>query len=184
MSLVLATCGVDVWIQWVVFTAVSAITCDAEGRLYVLDAERGLVHIMKATDYARNFHDAVDLYNIGDYKGSALLWQHIMAVGGTSFYAENYLAQCLYEQGDYAGAAEHYQLAGNIDGYSDAYWQIRNDDIAMLLPYVVAAVVVCSAGVSALPQPMAVSMRLSRVITHISMLTRRRIGFMMENLLK
>ena len=125
-----------------VFTAVSAITCDAEGRLYVLDAERGLVHIMKATDYARNFHDAVDLYNIGDYKGSALLWQHIMAVGGTSFYAENYLAQCLYEQGDYTGAAEHYQLAGNIDGYSDAYWQIRNDDIATLLPYVVAAVVV------------------------------------------
>ena len=25
MSLVLATCGVDVWIQWVVFTAVSAV---------------------------------------------------------------------------------------------------------------------------------------------------------------
>lgn len=125
-----------------VFTTVSAITCDEDGRLYVLDAERGLVHILKATDYARNYHDAIDLYNAGDYEGSALLWQHIKAVGGTSFYAENYLGQCLYEQGDYKNAAVHYKLAGNIDGYSDAYWQIRNDDIAALLPYIVAAIVI------------------------------------------
>ena len=125
-----------------VFTTVSAITCDEDGRLYVLDAERGLVHILKATDYARNYHDAIDLYNAGDYEGSALLWQHIKAVGGTSFYAENYLGQCLYEQGDYKNAAVHYKLAGNIDGYSDAYWQIRNDDIAELLPYIVAAIAV------------------------------------------
>ena len=125
-----------------VFTTVSAITCDEDGHLYVLDAERGLVHILKATDYAKNFHDAIDLYNLGDYEGSALLWQHIKAVGGTSFYAENYLGQCLYEQGDYKEAATHYKMAGNIDGYSDAYWQIRNDDIAKLLPYLLMAIVI------------------------------------------
>ncbi len=125
-----------------VFTTVSAITCDEAGRLYVLDAERGLVHILKATDYARNYHDAIDLYNSGDYEGSALLWQHIKAVGGTSFYAENYLAQCLYEQGNYEGAAAHYRQAGNTAGYSDAYWQIRNNDIAAMLPYIVIVLAV------------------------------------------
>ncbi len=125
-----------------VFTTVSAITCDEEGRLYVLDAERGLVHILKATDYAENYHDAIDLYNIGDYAGSALLWQHIKAVGGTSFYAENYLAQCLFEQGNYEDAAAHYRQAGNISGYSDAYWQIRNDDIGAMLPYLVIALAI------------------------------------------
>lgn len=123
-----------------VFTTVSAITCDEAGRLYVLDAERGLVHIFKATDYARNYHEAIDLYNSGDYAGSALLWQHIKAVGGTSFYAENYLAQCLFEQGNYEAAAAHYRQAGNIDGYSEAYWQIRNNDIAKFLPYIVVAI--------------------------------------------
>lgn len=125
-----------------VFTTVSAITCDEDGRLYVLDAERGLVHIMKATDYARNYHDAIDLYNKGDYAGSAQLWQHIKAVGGTSYYAETYLGQCLYEQGDYENAAIHYRLAGNIDGYSDAYWQIRNNDIAAILPYLLLIIAV------------------------------------------
>lgn len=125
-----------------VFTTVSAITCDEDGRLYVLDAERGLVHIMKATDYTRNYHDAIDLYNRGDYEGSALLWRHIKAVGGTSYYAENYLGQCLYEQGEYRDASIHYKLAGNIDGYSDAYWQIRNEDIGVMLPYIIAAIVI------------------------------------------
>lgn len=125
-----------------VFTTVSAITCDEDGRLYVLDAERGLVHIMKATDYTRNYHDAIDLYNRGDYEGSALLWRHIKAVGGTSYYAENYLGQCLYEQGEYKDAAIHYKQAGNISGYSDAYWQIRNEDIGAMLPYVVTAILV------------------------------------------
>jgi len=124
-----------------VFTTVSAITCDESGRLYVLDAERGLVHIMKPTDYAKNFHDALALYNLGDYEGSAQLWRHIKAVGGTSYYAENYLGQCLFEQGDYKAAAEHYKLAGNRDGYSDAYWQIRNEDIANIFPYVMVVVV-------------------------------------------
>lgn len=125
-----------------VFTTVSAITCDEEGRLYVLDAERGLVHIMKPTDYAENYHEAIELYNAGDYKRSATLWQHIKAVGGTSYYAENYLGQCYFEQGDYEKAAEHYKLAGNRDGYSDAYWQIRNKDIAAIFPYLVVVLAV------------------------------------------
>ena len=125
-----------------VFTTVSAITCDEEGRLYALDSERGLVHVLKATDYAKNYHDAIDLYNSGDYEGSALLWQHIKAVGGTSFYAENYLAQCLFEQGNYEAAAAHYRQAGNTEGYSEAYWQIRNNDIAKLLPYIVIALLI------------------------------------------
>ena len=125
-----------------VFTTVSAITCDENGHLYVLDAERGLVHIMKATDYAKNYHDAIDLYNLGDYEGSAQLWKHIKAVGGTSYYAENYLGQCLFEQGDYKGAANHYKQAGNIDGYSDAYWQIRNDDIAAVFPFIMIFILI------------------------------------------
>lgn len=125
-----------------VFTTVSAVTCDEEGRVYVLDAERGLVHVMRPTDYAESYHEALALYDIGDYDGSAQLWKHINAVGGTSYYVENSLGQCLYEKGDFKQAAEHYKLAGNRDGYSDAYWQIRNNQISAVLPYVIAVLVV------------------------------------------
>ena len=129
-----------------VFTTVSAVTCDETGRLYVLDAERGLVHIMKPTDYAESYHEALNLYDKGDYAGSIELWKHINAVGGTNYYVENSLGQCLFEKGDFKQAAEHYKLAGNRDGYSDAYWQIRNEQLGDILPYVAAVLVVFFVG--------------------------------------
>lgn len=129
-----------------VFTTVSAISCDEEGRLYVLDSERGLVHIMKPTSYAESYHQALEHYNDGNYEASEELWKHINSVGGTTYYAENSLGQCLYEQGEYEDAAAHYKLAGNRDGYSDAYWQIRNDQIAAAAPYLIVAIIVIVLG--------------------------------------
>lgn len=125
-----------------VFTTVSAITCDEDGRLYVLDAERGLVHIMKPTSYAESYHQAMEYYNKGEYDKCEEVWKHIISVGGTTYYAENNLAQCMFEQGKYEDAAVHYKIAGNRDGYSDAYWQIRNDQIAAAAPYVIVALIV------------------------------------------
>jgi len=125
-----------------VFTTVSAISCDEEGRLYALDAERGLVHIMKPTSYAESYHQAIEYYNEGNYDASEEVWKHINSVGGTTYYAENSLAQCMYEQGKYEEAAVHYKIAGNREGYSDAYWQIRNDQIAAIAPYVIIAILV------------------------------------------
>ena len=125
-----------------VFTTVSAISCDEEGRLYVLDAERGLVHIMKPTSYAESYHQAIENYNVGNYDASEELWKHINSVGGTTYYAENSLAQCMFEQGKYEEAAAHYKIAGNRDGYSDAYWQIRNDQIAAAAPYIIVVAIV------------------------------------------
>lgn len=125
-----------------VFTTVSAITCDESGRLYVLDAERGLVHIMKPTDYAESYHEALNLYDKGEYEGSIERWKHINAVGGTNYYVENNLGQCLFEKGNFKQAAEHYKLAGNREGYSEAYWQIRNEQLGEIVPYAAALLVV------------------------------------------
>ncbi|MBO5200474.1 MAG: hypothetical protein J6B93_04255 [Clostridia bacterium] len=124
-----------------VFTTVSAITCDDEGRLYVLDGERGLVHIMRPTDYAETYHEAISLYNLGKYEESAQLWRHIAAVGGAGYYVENSLAQCLFEEQEYELAVAHYKLAGNKEGYSEAYWQIRNDQIGILVPYAIGGII-------------------------------------------
>ena len=124
-----------------VFTNVSAICCDEKNRLYVLDFERGLVHVMHPTDYATTFHTAMELYNKGKYEESAELWKHIAAVGGSSYYAENSLAQCLFENKDYAGALEHFKIAGNREGYSNCYWQLRNEQISKAIPYVIVVVV-------------------------------------------
>lgn len=125
-----------------VFTNVSAICCDEDNKLYALDFERGIVHVMHPTDFAQTYHKAIELYNSGKYNDSADLWKHIAAVGGSSYYAENSLAQCLFEAKDYKTALEHYKIAGNREGYSDCYWQIRNDQISKAVPYVIVVLAV------------------------------------------
>lgn len=125
-----------------VFTNVSAICCDEDNKLYVLDFERGIVHVMHPTDYAKSYHQAIDLYNKGKYAEGADLWKHVAAVGGSSYYAENSLAQCLYEGQNYKEALEHYKIAGNREGYSECYWQIRNEQISKAVPYIIIAIIV------------------------------------------
>ncbi len=125
-----------------VFTNVSAICCDSDNKLYVLDYERGIVHVMHPTDYAKSYHEAIELYNKGKYEEGANLWKHVAAVGGSSYYAENSLAQCLYEGQNYKEALKHYKTAGNREGYSECYWQIRNEQISKAVPYIIIAVIV------------------------------------------
>lgn len=125
-----------------VFTNVSAICCDDDNKLYVLDFERAIVHVMHPTDYAKSYHQAIQLYNEGKYQEGAEFWKHVASVGGSSYYAENSLAQCLYENRNYTEALEHYKIAGNREGYSECYWQIRNDQISKAIPYIIIAVIV------------------------------------------
>jgi hypothetical protein len=55
---------------------------------------------------------------------------------------ENGLGNCAFQRHDYQTAASRYKLAENREGYSDAYWQIRNVQLGELLPWLVTAAVV------------------------------------------
>ena len=123
------------------FTTVTGIACNSDGRLYVLDGERGLVHVMNPTGFADAVHEAMKQYNQGQYAESKVLWESISAIGGLSYFAENSLAQCLYQLRQYDEAAIHYRIAGNRSGYSQAYWHIRNQSLYDLLPYAIAVIV-------------------------------------------
>ena len=124
------------------FSKVSAIDCDSEGNLYVLDRERGLTHMFAPTAFANMVHSAIEAYNSGRYTQCEQLWQSIKRISGSCQMVENGLANCAFQRYDYETAAHYYRLAENRKGYSDAYWQIRNKQISQLLPYVLVAAVV------------------------------------------
>lgn len=122
------------------FTKVSAIDCDEQGNLYLLDQERGLAHAFSPTSYADAVHNALDAYNAGRYTECEQLWQSVKRISGSCQMVENGLGNCAFQRHDYETAAQYYKLAENRDGYSDAYWQIRNDQLSQILPYVLVAV--------------------------------------------
>ena len=124
------------------FTTVSAMDCDEDGRLYVLDAERGLVHVFAPTELADYVHSAMKAYNEGHYQESREIWQQVRRIAGSCQMVENGLGDCYLQLQDFEAAASYYRLAENRDGYSDAYWQIRNGQLARLLPYLAGAILV------------------------------------------
>ena len=124
------------------FSKVSAIDCDEQGNIYVLDRERGLTHLFSPTAFANMVHEAIDAYNSGRYTQCEQLWQSIKRISGSCQMVENGLANCAFQRYDYETAAYYYQLAENRKGYSDAYWQIRNDQLSQLLPYALVAIIV------------------------------------------
>lgn len=125
------------------FTKVAAIECDEEGNLYILDQERGLMHIFTPTAFANSVHAALDAYNAGRYQESRTIWESVRRISGSCQMVENGIANCAFQQHDYETAADYYELAENREGYSDAYWQIRNKQLSKILPWVLAAVVLC-----------------------------------------
>lgn len=124
----------------------SSVSTDEYGNVYVLDSERDIVHVLCPTAMATAVHEAMDLYNNGHYEDSKTVWEHVSLIIGNSRISENGIANCLFQLEDYEGAADHYHTAENRDGYSDAYWQIRSEQIKLVIPYVLAAIILLLIG--------------------------------------
>lgn len=127
------------------FTKVSAIDCDEKGNLYILDQERGLLHTFSATSFSDSVHTALDAFNAGRYTESEQIWEGIRKISGSCQMVENGLANCAFQRQDYKTAAYYYQQAENRIGYSDSYWEIRNEQISQLLPWILAGICVIAA---------------------------------------
>lgn len=108
------------------FTYAAAITCDENGYLYVLDKEKAMVQVFYPTQFALMTYSAIAKMEQGDYQSAGLVWKELLTLNGMSRIAHNGYAKALYFQGDYAGAMEHFRLAGNKEDYSEAFWEIRD----------------------------------------------------------
>ncbi|HEY8542140.1 MAG TPA: YIP1 family protein [Pseudothermotoga sp.] len=108
------------------FSVAVAITTDENGNLYVLDRERGLVHIFVPTEYANILHKALNLYEEGKYLESKKYWEQVMTYDGYSKIAHHGLGKAYFQEGDYNRAALHFKEAFSRRDYSDAFWELRN----------------------------------------------------------
>ncbi|MEN6589978.1 MAG: YIP1 family protein [Fervidobacterium sp.] len=108
------------------FTVVSGICVDENDNLYVLDSERGLVHVFVPTLYTNEIHKALILFSDGKYSDSKQKWEDVLKYDGYSKIAHLGLGKAYFQEGDYEQAALHFKIADEREEYSDAYWEIRN----------------------------------------------------------
>ena len=108
------------------FTTVSAIDVDAEDRLYVLDSASGMIQVFEPTEFTRLLHDALYLYSIGRYTESKEPLQQVLDMNSLFDVANRAMGRAYFQEEDYETALKYARLAKDQDGYSDAYWEIRN----------------------------------------------------------
>ena len=108
----------------------TGIVTDTQGNLYVLDAgANSFIQVYQRTVFVDLVHEAVTLFNDGKYIESKDLWQEILRQNSSFALAHSALGYALAKEGNYKDALEEFFDAKDYKGYSDTYWQIRNESI-------------------------------------------------------
>ena len=128
------------------FTTVTAVDVDAEDRLYVLDSAAGMIQVFEPTEFTRLLHEALYLYSVGRYTVSKEPLQAVLNMNSLFDVANRAMGRAYFQEENYGEALRYARLAKDTDGYSDAYWEIRNQ----WLKRNVAKLILGAAGLGAL----------------------------------
>ncbi|MGD9909789.1 MAG: YIP1 family protein [Candidatus Izemoplasmatales bacterium] len=104
----------------------SAIAVDEYQNLFVIDMGRSEIITYQPSNFSLLVHQAIDLYNEGNYTDSTALFEEILYQNDNFALAHSALGKAYYQAGDYSSALVEYQKASDISGYSETYWKIRD----------------------------------------------------------
>lgn len=105
---------------------VSGIAIDTEDRIYVLDSDKCQIQVYEPTEFTDLLHEALYLYSKGRYTESKEPLAQILEMNSMFDYANKAMGRAYFQEENYEMALKYAKLAKDYDGYSDAYWEIRN----------------------------------------------------------
>ncbi len=108
------------------FNIPSAIAVDQGFNIYVLDSANKELQIFIPTAFASLVHSALYYYQQGNYIESKEPWEEVLKMNDLFDLAHSGLGNAYYSLGDYEEALEEYYVSFDREGYSDAYWEVRN----------------------------------------------------------
>jgi tetratricopeptide (TPR) repeat protein len=104
----------------------TGIATDDVGNLYILDKGNNSIYVYQRTVFVDLVHQAVTLFNDGKYLESKPLWEEINRQNTSFAFAHTALGMALTKEGDFESALQEFYDAKDYQGYSMAYWEIRN----------------------------------------------------------
>ncbi len=106
----------------------SALTVTKDGKyLYALDKELNLLIKYRITPYAQAVFQGVKKYKDGLYLESENDWKEVLRYNSNFILGYRSLAKAEFKKGNYATSLQMFMIAEDKQGYSEAYWQIRNE---------------------------------------------------------
>ncbi len=124
-----------------------AVGTPDDGRVMVLDKNYSMVIIYERTDFANLVFGAVDYYKDGLYLEGEGMWNEVLRYNSNFILAYKALARANMKRSDYGTALSQFKYAEDRTGYSEAFWQIRNEWLENNLLWVIIVALVIVAAV-------------------------------------
>lgn len=108
-------------------TRAEAIQIGTDDKIYILDSEKAQIQVYEPTEFTRLLHEALYLFSKGRYTESKMPLSRVLEMNNLFDYANMAMGRALIQEEDYENALHYSKLSKDFDGYSDAFWEIRND---------------------------------------------------------
>ncbi len=117
-----------------------SIEVDNNYNLYIIDNNK--ITTFKPTEFCNYVHTAINLYQNGLYASSREPWEKVLQLNNMFDLAHRGIAKAYLIEEDYDNALYHFELAKDVSGYSEAYWELRNAVLMNYMGYVVVGIVI------------------------------------------
>lgn len=115
------------------YKSLTTIACDTKGNLWTADGDKGYLQSFVPTEYATTIYKALGEYENGDYSAALKDWSYVLRLNQMSVLAHNGVAKAYYNNEKYNKAMKDFEIAGNREGFSNAFWEVRNKTIQKYL---------------------------------------------------
>lgn len=122
------------------FAGVTGIAVDHYGDIWVLDGNGNNVQVFSKTEFASSVLTGIELYRIGKYDESAVYFQEIIRQNSLFALAHSRLGKYYERNEDFEQALSSYRIANNKEGYSTAYWEVRDAWISTNLLWILITI--------------------------------------------
>lgn len=102
-----------------------AVETNSKNQVFILDDVLNVIQVLEPTEFGADIQQAHILSQEGKYRDSEEYWHKISRQNAVFSPAYAGLARAAFYEEDYDEAMRLFQLAGDAEGYSDAFWQIR-----------------------------------------------------------
>ncbi len=108
-------------------TQVTSIKIDTHDNIYLLDSEKNQIQVYRPSEFTSLLHNALYLYSKGRYTESKEPLEQVLKMNSMFDYANKAMGRALFQEENYDLATDYARLAKDYPGYSDAFWEIRNN---------------------------------------------------------
>ena len=107
-------------------TLLTSIQVGSDDAIYVLDADKNQIQVYRPSEFTQKLHTALNLYSQGKYTESREPLTEVLKMNSMFDYANKAMGRAYYQESNYDEALRYARLAKDWSGYSDAFWEIRN----------------------------------------------------------